>query len=107
MMRSIFGAAIGLCLIGMGAAHAAGIAPDVPANTIPCQDFVKNFDSSWTAYSNTPAFDIGNVKNYTLEAATVSPGSLIVDGVDLWEVINKQCGGDQSNFGQSDFGHNN
>jgi hypothetical protein len=80
----------GLAALGTGPARADSL--DIP-NTIPCHDFAKNFDGSWTAEPFTPAFDFGHLRNYKLESYLIEQGEFRIDGVDLWAVITKKCPG--------------
>jgi hypothetical protein len=69
------------------------LAQALPPNTIPCKDFIKNSDGSWTAMPMTRSFNIGNLHNYTLESGNISENEFRVGGVDLWYVIEKKCNG--------------
>ena len=64
------------------------------ANTIPCDAFTKNERGHW--YVKGPVtFDIGNAENQTLENLEIPPKFFNIGGVDLYEAIQKKCGGSQ------------
>jgi hypothetical protein len=62
------------------------------ANTIPCAAFTKNNRGNW--YVRGPiTFDLGNAENQTLQDQEIPPKFFTVGGVDLYEAIEKRCGG--------------
>ncbi len=61
-------------------------------NTIPCNAFTKNERGHW--YVKGPVtFDIGNAENQTLENLEIPPKFFNIGGVDLYEAVQKKCGG--------------
>jgi hypothetical protein len=63
-----------------------------PTNTIPCKAFTKNERGHW--YVKGPVtFDIGSAENQTLQDLEIPPKFFIIGGVDLYEAVQKKCGG--------------
>jgi len=74
------------CLVVPAAAEDA-----LPRNSIDCGKFIKEQNGSWRAREIT-TFDIGDVTSLTVGPSEISPGSLHVGGVDVYEVLEKKCG---------------
>ncbi len=69
-----------------------GLGSALPPNTIPCKAFTKNERGNW--YVKGPAtFDIGTVENKTLQNLEIPPKFFTIGGADLYETIEKKCGG--------------
>jgi len=61
-------------------------------NTVPCKAFRKNERGHW--YVKGPVtFDIGSAENQTLQDLEIPPKFFIIGGVDLYDVVQKQCSG--------------
>jgi hypothetical protein len=61
-------------------------------NTIPCNAFTKNGRGNW--YVQGPVtFDLGSAENKTLQNLEIPPKFFTIGGVDLYEALQKKCGG--------------
>lgn len=68
--------------------------PTPPRNTIPCEAFTKNARGHW--YVRGPiTLDIGSAENKTLHNLEIAPKFFTIGGVDLYEAVEKKCGGNQ------------
>ena len=66
----------------------------VPRDTIPCAAFVKDERGNW--YVKGPVtIDLGTEKSKTLQNLVITPKFFTVGGVDLYEAVQKQCGGNR------------
>jgi len=64
----------------------------LPPNTIDCAAFTKQPNGNW--YVGAPTtFDIGSVKHMTLSQSVIDPHFMNVGGADLYDVLNRKCGG--------------
>ena len=71
-----------------------GVGSTLPSNTIPCKAFTKNGRGNW--YVKGPiTFDIGSAENKTLQNLEIIPKFFTIGGVDLYEAVQKKCGGNQ------------
>ena len=87
----------GMALIASVLAFAFGCAvaqeaPELPPNTIDCTACAKASDGNWRVGAPT-TFDIGAAKGITLRGVTVGPGSVLLGGGDLYEVLESKCAG--------------
>jgi hypothetical protein len=65
-----------------------------PSNAIPCDAFTKNQRGNW--YVKGPVtIDLGSVENKTLQNLEITPKFFTIGGVDLYEAVQKKCGGSQ------------
>lgn len=65
-----------------------------PPDTIPCDAFVKNERDNW--YVKGPvSIDLGTEKSKTLQNLEITPKFFTIGGVDLYEAVQKQCGGNR------------
>lgn len=64
---------------------------ELPPNTVPCDQFVKNADGSWSPTA-VVTFDIGSSTNLTFGDSKVTPNGYILGGVNLYELLEKKCG---------------
>jgi hypothetical protein len=65
-----------------------------PSNTISCDAFTKNERGNW--YVKGPVtIDLGSVENKTLQNLEITPKFFTIGGVDLYEAVQKKCGGNQ------------
>jgi hypothetical protein len=63
-------------------------------NTIPCNEFTKNYRGNW--YVKGPVtLDLGSAENKTLQNLEIPPKFFTIGGVDLYEAIQKKCGSNQ------------
>lgn len=63
----------------------------VPENTIKCEAFKKQSNGWYVGAPTT--FDIGNVKAMTIGNQLIPPGTMRLSGADLYEVLERKCGG--------------
>jgi hypothetical protein len=71
-----------------------GVGSTLPSNTIPCKEFTKNERGNW--YVKGPVtFDLGSAENKTLQNLEITPKFFTIGGVDLYEAVQKKCGGNQ------------
>jgi hypothetical protein len=82
-------------LLGLGCAHAtAQTGSPMPENTIKCDAFKKQ-PGGW--YVGAPTtFDVGNARSLTLSNTLVGPRFMDAGGADLYQVIEKKCGGSRT-----------
>ena len=66
--------------------------PELPPNTLRCEGFKKTSDGTWYAEKSAP-FDIGDTKEVTVERQVIGPGSHKIGGIDLYVLLERQCGG--------------
>ncbi len=64
----------------------------LPPNTIQCSAFQKQLNGSWYV-SNLTIFDFGNTKEMALVHSEIGRRDFVFDGVNLFEVLDKKCGG--------------
>jgi hypothetical protein len=66
----------------------------LPPDTIPCEEFTKNFNGHW--YVKGPVtLNLGTAENKTLQNLEIPPKFFTIGGVDLYEAIQKKCGSNQ------------
>lgn len=64
---------------------------DVTPNTIDCAVFTKRPNGNWYVGSKI-TFDLGEVRNITLDSEEVPPHFLSFGGTDLYNAIEQKCG---------------
>ncbi len=84
-----------MAFIGELAAPASA-QPTLPPNTIQCSAFQKQHNGSWYV-SQLTTFDLGTTKGMSLLHSEVGRRDFVFDGVDLFDVLEKKCGGGASN----------
>ena len=63
-------------------------------DTIPCDAFTKNERGNW--YVKGPVnINLGSAENKTLQNLEITPKFFNIGGVDLYEAVQKKCGGKQ------------
>jgi len=68
--------------------------PTTAGSTIPCNAFTKNDRGNW--YVRGPVtINLGTAENRTLHNLEITPKFFTIGGVDLYEAIQKACGGSQ------------
>lgn len=66
--------------------------PPPPTNTIPCSEFTKTYHGNW--YVKGPVtLSLGTAENKTLQNVEIPPKFFTIGGVDLYEAVQKKCGG--------------
>lgn len=63
-----------------------------PANTLSCDGFMKRADGTWAARPGIRSFDIGEARGVTVSNIVIPPGLMVIQGVDVWELLNAKCG---------------
>ncbi len=92
-MRSVI---LGMILMLSAASYLAAQTPTpLPENTINCASFQKLPNGSWFAATRT-TFDIGNARAITLANQAVGPRFFNIGGADLYEVLERKCGGSRN-----------
>jgi hypothetical protein len=71
---------------------AAQPSPKIPDNTIPCADFKKNDDGTWTAAKDT-AFMFAGSQVKLRDGAHITATSYMYDNNRLIDALNAKCGG--------------
>jgi hypothetical protein len=88
-MRKILLAA-GLAAFAITSAAAQKTDKESPPNTIDCSAFMKD-GGSWIVQGPTTVDIAGN--NVTIGFDTINPHSHSLGGYDLYEVLERKCGG--------------
>lgn len=66
--------------------------PPPPPKIFPCHEFTRNDRGNW--YVKGPVtVDIGTAENKTLQNLEIPPKFFTIGGVDLYQAIQKNCGG--------------
>jgi hypothetical protein len=79
--------AISAAVIASGAAVAQN---EAMPNTIDCAAFTKRPNGNWYVGSKI-TFDLGEVRNITLDTEEVPPHFLSFGGTDLYNAIEQKC----------------
>lgn len=76
---------VGVC----GCAYAQS---ELPPNTIDCKQFTKSEAHTWSE-TGVVVFDLGRIKGTRMTNNKVIPNSIDIGGYDLYDVLEKKCGG--------------
>ena len=82
-----------LLLCSFSVAAAAAAAPELPKNTLQCDGFKKMPDGSWFALATNPPFDLASSTQITIATSRIVPRMVVIDGYDLYDVLEKKCSG--------------
>jgi hypothetical protein len=63
-----------------------------PNNTLSCEGFSKRPNGDWVAARHIKPFDIGSSQGLTVSNIIIPRGRMIIQGVDVWELLNEKCG---------------
>jgi hypothetical protein len=64
----------------------------IPPNTLSCDGFTRRPDGNWATVPDIKPFDIGPAKHVTVSNIIIARGLIVIQGVDIWELLNEKCG---------------
>ena len=92
MINSVGGGIFAALLLATSQPAAGQQSPKIPDNTIPCADFKKNDDGTWTAAKDTTFMFAGSQVKLAA-GAHITATSYFYDNNRLIDALNAKCGG--------------